>query len=384
MENIIKLSRSLALLIVGIITLLALAATPEGTVAAEWAVAEGSGETGSEAIHDAQRNAVQQELGVMLSSETMVENFTLIQDRILTRVKGYVKKYEVISKKCTDICQVKIKAQVEKMALADDVAILCDILPRLNYPSLVTIVEQKTVGKSNNLVSSGLTTVEKIINKNLMDKGFRVANSAALKARRKKEADLLAATGNELGQALETASSLAQIMINCQALAEDNGPSPYNERIHSYSATLTADVYETSTGRILASTVAEANTPHISFTQGTQEAMKMAAAKLSGELSGKIIQSWLDACYNPHDVIVTVEKIDFSGLRKIKMAMADINGIERVNQKNYLRGRAELVVGWLSCNTMRLAERLDQLKVGGKLVHVLAVEGNNIRVAYSR
>ncbi|MFO7761783.1 MAG: hypothetical protein R6V20_09260 [Desulfobia sp.] len=361
---------------------LVLATTPHQADAVERVVAEGSGETPGEAVHDAQRNAVQKELGAMISSETMVENMTLIRDRILTRVKGYVKDYEILSRECNDICRATIKARVEKMTLADDVAILCDILPRLNYPTLVARVEQKTVGKDNNLFTSGLTTVEETITRILIDKGFRVTDFAALSAKHQREAKLMSATGNNLGRALEAASAIAQIMINCQALAEDNGPSPDKGGMHSYGATLTVEVYETSTGRILASAMAEADVFHHSFSHGTQEAMAKAAERLSGELSEKIIQSWLDACYNPHDVTVTIEKISFSALKKIQTALEDINGVQRVNQRDYLRGRAELVVGWLTCNTMRLAEHLDQLKVEDNLLQVLEVEGNSIRLGH--
>ena len=43
-----------------------------------------------QALDDAQRNAVEQAVGVMIWSETVVENFMLTQDVILSNTSGYV------------------------------------------------------------------------------------------------------------------------------------------------------------------------------------------------------------------------------------------------------------------------------------------------------
>ena len=49
-----------------------------------------------EAKQNALRQAVEQGVGVLLSSHTRVENFAIIEDNIYTRTEGYVRSYEVL------------------------------------------------------------------------------------------------------------------------------------------------------------------------------------------------------------------------------------------------------------------------------------------------
>ncbi|MEO0224689.1 MAG: hypothetical protein ABIL76_06330, partial [candidate division WOR-3 bacterium] len=45
------------------------------------------------AISDALRNAIEQALGTYIESQTIIDNYQLIEDNILSKSKGYVKSY---------------------------------------------------------------------------------------------------------------------------------------------------------------------------------------------------------------------------------------------------------------------------------------------------
>ena len=69
-----------------------IAQTPE-PVEAEGVAAILNGDTDiarDKAIVDAQRKAVEQAAGVLISSESLVENYDLLSDRILTQSSGYI------------------------------------------------------------------------------------------------------------------------------------------------------------------------------------------------------------------------------------------------------------------------------------------------------
>ncbi len=353
--------------------------------ASEFVRAEGNGETKSESLYDAQRNAVSQVLGVMLSSETMVENFILLEDKILTKVKGYVKEYKIISQTCGQSgCSSIIEAKVEETELADDVAALAQILPRMNFPTVVVSVTQKELTNQLGSIGLDMSTVELALGRKMSAKGFRVAEASALEAEKLRQANLAKMTGNTLGSALEIASHLAQVIVSGQAVVQDNGTSPFNDKIHSYGAFLSIKAYQTGTGKLLASTSAEANAPHHSFAIGSQKVLEMAASKAVEKLSAQIIQAWLDDCYNDHDITLVVEKIPFAKLSKLKKKIAsEIKGVTRVNQRSYLQKRAELLVGWRNCNTQRFAEKISEIPAMAELVEITEVQGNIIRCIYS-
>lgn len=363
-------------------------ALPAYAAEGDWATAEGmaavagrsEGEAKADALLDAMRNAVQEVLGTMLTSETLVENLVLVKDKILTRVEGYVKQYETLSEQCQgDECRVKIRARVEKMALADDVAALVHVLPRMNYPTLLVSFSQKELGQNLQAAPIDVASVDQAVSQSLAGKGFLVAEGAALEAERRRQARLKTASGDSLGEALETASHLAQVMVSGQAVVQDNGGAPYNDRLHSYGAFLTAKAYDTITGKLLATASAEANVPHHSFALGTQKALQTAAVQLTEALSKQIVTAWLDACYNDSEVNFIVEQVSFGAMAQLKQALAAVHGVTRVNQRSFLRGRAEIVLGWQSCNTNRLAESVQGLSVSAGRLDVLEVNGNTVR-----
>lgn len=356
-----------------------------------WVMAKGAastakvprGEARTLAIQDAQRNAVEQAIGTMLSSETLVENFILIKDKILTRVEGYVKKYELTEEKIEEgEYRVTIRAQVEQTSLADDIRALAHILPRMNYPTIVIAMKQQTLSKNAEVIDIDLSSAEQVLVAELSEKGFIVAEPSALELEKMRQASFFGAVNNKLTQAIEQASHLAQAIVAVQVVMQDNGGNPYNERLHSYSALMTAKVYETVTGRVIASASSEANSVHISLVSGSQNAAKEAAKALAGQVSSKIVKTWLDYCYNDHDIRLVVDGIPFDEVaRTQETLMNKIQGIVRVNKKAFLQKRAELIIGWKDCNISRLAESISREL---KHLKISEVEGNYIRAKYGK
>ena len=333
-----------------------------------------------EALHDAQRNAVEQVLGTMLSSETLVENYVLVKDKILTRVRGYVKNYSILSEKYTDgECTIAIRAEVEEMDLADDVAALAGLLPRMNYPTLAISIKEQSLSSKSAQLNVDLSAARQTLMQVLQSKGFDIVDLDALSGERQRQQQLQGAFGDARGQAQEAASNQAQLLISGNAIVQDNGASPYNQRLHAYGATINADIHETATGRVLASANAQASVPQYSFALGSQKALSMAATKLANALSDKVVKVWLDSCYNEHRVTVVVENTGFGDAKKLVRAVAALSGARSARQKSFLRGRAELIVAWKNCNVMRLAENLNELPVGSKQLEVLEVNGNSVR-----
>ena len=77
-------------------------------------VVEGVGDSSENAVKDAQRNAVNQVVGVLIDAKVMVENDKLIEEKILTLSNGFVKTSKVISQnKSGKLFKVKIEAVVE-------------------------------------------------------------------------------------------------------------------------------------------------------------------------------------------------------------------------------------------------------------------------------
>ena len=78
----------------------------------------GQGSTERNALHDAMRQAIEQEVGVLIDNRTYIENYQVINDRIYAQSSGYIENYEVLrSSQSNGIWQMEIRALVRSEAL---------------------------------------------------------------------------------------------------------------------------------------------------------------------------------------------------------------------------------------------------------------------------
>lgn len=88
-----------------------------------WAPIDAADPLGTErrALADAQKKAVERVAGVFISAKTRVDQTINIDERILAKVDGYVRKYDVLGKKKEDgFLKIRIKAVVLYKKLGDD------------------------------------------------------------------------------------------------------------------------------------------------------------------------------------------------------------------------------------------------------------------------
>ncbi|RKZ24730.1 hypothetical protein DRQ20_06515, partial [bacterium] len=133
-----------------------------------------------EAIEDALRSAVEQGVGLLISSETLVKNFQVIEDRILSRSHGYVASYEIVQeRKEGSLYRVRIKAVVKLGNLKDDLAAIGLLLRRKGLPRLMVLVDERNIG-SEKIPGFGydLNNAETAIMEVFMSRGFTFIDQA--------------------------------------------------------------------------------------------------------------------------------------------------------------------------------------------------------------
>ncbi len=93
------------------------------------------------ALEDAKRSAVARVVGEYVDSQTLVQNFALVSDRILTSSSGYVRGYEIKETHTlpTGDVRVQILANVEREVVTNDVDAIRVISMRKGDPRFVVI-----------------------------------------------------------------------------------------------------------------------------------------------------------------------------------------------------------------------------------------------------
>ncbi|MCX6357212.1 MAG: hypothetical protein NT045_04955, partial [Candidatus Aureabacteria bacterium] len=132
------------------ISVASVTAVPEKVVVATGeAAVRGSGPEAlllakDEATNRAQRRAIEQGIGTIVDSETMVENFQLLEDKVLSQVKGYITGFKVIKDNggADGVYSVTIEATVALARIEKDVKALNIIKEKKKNPRIMVVMRE--------------------------------------------------------------------------------------------------------------------------------------------------------------------------------------------------------------------------------------------------
>jgi len=248
----------------------------------------------NQALINAQRNAVEQGVGLVLDSKTATENFQVIKDQILTSSQGFVTKYLVVSEGATPDRQsyvVKIKADVAQNLLEDKLAALRILNKKMGNKRIMVIYQsdnQNALPRNHGATTSALQGLNDELNK----AGFRVFNQAQTEKvyqQIEKAARVDRPVDDLIAMALD---NQADILVRFEDIAGQRGPA--GGQFSAAFATIRVSVYDTSTGRQIADSQVEgkqllrANAGPYDWEKGLADASQKAARDAAAESITKI------------------------------------------------------------------------------------------------
>ncbi|MBI5810612.1 MAG: flagellar assembly protein T N-terminal domain-containing protein [Deltaproteobacteria bacterium] len=99
------------------------------------------------ALDDALRKAVEQAVGTLVSSDTMVENYQVLKDSVYTRTQGYIKNYTVINEALSgDLYQVTVRATVAVGNLKNDLDAVGVLHAKAGKPRVLFMIAEQNIG----------------------------------------------------------------------------------------------------------------------------------------------------------------------------------------------------------------------------------------------
>ncbi len=142
--------------------------------------ATGEGPSKEQALVTAMRRAVEQGVGTYMKSSTTVVDSALVDDKILSHSKGYVKSYKIIKEAKNDEgFVITISAVVDSKMLKDDIDSLTILRKSVGNPRILVAFSKKGEGAQ---IFKNKDFVEEIYNgivETLTDKQFRVVDKAS-------------------------------------------------------------------------------------------------------------------------------------------------------------------------------------------------------------
>ena len=96
------------------------------------------------ATEEALRKSVEQAVGIVIDSQTLVENSQLVSDRAYSQSRAYMKGYHITKEEKADpLFRVGVEASVATGHLKDDLSALRIVLTRVHEPRMTILLEER-------------------------------------------------------------------------------------------------------------------------------------------------------------------------------------------------------------------------------------------------
>lgn len=352
------------------------------------------------ALRDAQRKAVEQAVGMMVASETLVENFQVLKDSIYSKSQGYIQKYDIVKEGAQkDLYSVTISATVATGNLKNDLSALGLLIARVGKPRTLFMIAEQNIGQEMyffwwSLFGRGgqsfsgqtvdMAVSETVLKEEFLNKGFNVVDVSAVTGKFEisnayRVADLTDTGAREIGRKMG-----AEVIIKGKALAKP-GPKAPGSDVGSYLADITVSAIRVDNGQVLASARDSAPARHVSQNVGGNQAIENAARKVADKLIEQITAKWTGEMSGGQLVQITIRGLSgMKDLVKVKdFLQSQVRGVQSVIQRGFEGGVAVLEVDAKS-SAQQIGDELARKDFGALDLDVTAATANTLEVTASR
>lgn len=297
-------------------------------------------------LAEAQKSAVEKVIGVFISARTRVEKAVTIDQNILAKTDGYVKKYDILKEWTKDnFHHTKIRALIPPRSIEADINALLRSSVVGNPRVVVSLTERVDGAPVERPVAAH------ILAKALLAKGFQVMDQPVV--------------GGPEG--IDMAKSLqAEILIVGSADATFNTDQELGGLV-SYRGNVNVQAMKAGTGEILLVSQDIKSGLDLNRTSAADKARENAAQGVAEKLTNELVKSLA----RKSGVTLSVTGISsISQLSELQKIVQAIPGVGDVYARSYESGQAVLDVETLSADSQAVAAGLERstslkLKVAG-------------------
>ena len=333
----------------------------------------------AKALDQALRTAVEQQVGVLITSQTVVDNYALVSDKILNQSQGYIESYKIVNQGVRGAGEyvVTISAVVKKGKLTSTLENLGLLQALKEKPKLVVLIDEKNMGPGRGF--GDVAEAETTLVQAFLAKGFHVVDPETLRKSINRESALRAIAGDDKAAAAIAQRHGAQIAVMGKARASA-GPRIRGTNMRSIQAVVTARVVETDSAKIIATGSANAAKPHIHPVTGGSLALERASKKLAQKLIKDITTQWQKDVYgSSRELVLSITGLSsYLDLDEIMTFLENqVQGVKAVHQRSFAAGAAELGLDFAG-STRTLARDLARHKFNTFALNPTGVTPNKV------
>ncbi len=316
-----------------ILSMLLLVAAP---ALAKNVTVSGEGISPTEAENKALQNAVENTLGVLVDSQTLVQNFMLINNQIYTQSRGFITNYTVLERSQTGegLWRVTINADVDdnpNSKLMNELTRLGIIDNRLRNPKIAVYVPEQHIQRRIP-DPAGETAIVKA----LLEAGFSNVTEVGS---RMSIANPMKMTPQQMTEAARQFG--VDIMIVGEAFSEGVGDAaqwlPGNQRsgMQACRARVEAKLFIVKSGQMIAADGKIASGLDVSEAIASKKALAQAGQQMGEYFVEQLLKL---GSGNRQQIELIVYGADFSKINRVQAALANVTG--NFNLSSYEGGRA--------------------------------------------
>ena len=344
-----------------------------------------------EAIADGLRNAVEQGVGLLIPSASVVDRFQLLSNKIYPQADEVIHDYKVLTESRSDpYYRLVIRVTLLMSALEEKLEDIGISTTRRGMPSVLLLLSEENIGQVSRRFSWGQSplgrfpgAIEKTLSKHMDEKGFFIINEATLLAPTSGIDVEPESGGHELSNktAVKMAEQLnAEVVIVGEGIARFGG-NVSGTGIKSVEASLSLRAIRVDDGTVIGSFEGRrAAVDEYEMIAG-KEALTLAAAAAAEDLSRQIIANWSRKASEPILVELVVKGIEeYSDFVKFRTTLRDdIRGVRNVYLRAIKAGEAKIDVD-IKGNTRMLADQLMLKNFEGFGLNIFEVDPREIKL----
>jgi hypothetical protein len=309
---------------------------------------EGMGMTHDAALSAAKRDAVEKGVGVVVASETLVRNFTVADDRILSKANGFVKTYEEISSSQgpDGLFTVTINAEVTDILdeVVKDQLALDLLISWVRHPRFMIMIDEVNIDDPSTIVAE--TEIGRIMGA----KGFDIVSPSQSEALRQRNVNLASIQGDVAQAAGVAAEFGAEYIIVGNASSQAVTHPMLGSRL-SGQANISAQVIRADNAQIMAQETFHGKSTHIDASTAGVDALKAAAENLSEYLMAETVKRWSLEQSNARLLTLRISGVTYQTRREIIGTLqSGVEGIQSVDQRSFAAGTVTLAVQYSGSN----------------------------------
>jgi len=293
------------------------------------------------ALQDALRQAVEQAVGTVVESNTLVQNFQLVENNVYTKTKGYVQRYTLLNERQEgSLYKVSVQAIVDMGSLERDLDALGLLYQRMKKPRVMVIVSETNVGLKS-LDPAGETEVIR----HLIQKGFTVVDQGQVRKIRESDQVKKIVAGDMKAAQLLGRQHGAEVLVIGDAVSAVAMRGGVLANMVSVRARFEARAIRIDTGEVLAADGAEAPGLDLAEQVAGKKALAAAGEKWVETAVPVILDRWSKEVSGGNSVQVVVSGLTFAQLGKFKeLLKTEVRGVKDIHQRSFTANVATLDV----------------------------------------